>query len=73
MGPWDPSNSIPGEKLTYLQVKTTILAQKLWILEFFWKGQQKKLGTPGAPWGQIIFHAFLGKVNKYGGNRFNLF
>ena len=41
MGPWDPSYSIPGEKPTHLHVKTTILAQKLWIL----------VGPLGAPWG----------------------
>ena len=35
MTPWDPSDSIPGEKLTHLHVKTSILAKKLWILEFF--------------------------------------
>ena len=51
LGHWDPSYSIPGEKLTHLHVKTTILAQKLWILEFFWRGRQKKVGSLGSPWG----------------------
>ena len=31
LGPWDPSYSISAEKMTYLNVKTIILTQNLWI------------------------------------------
>ena len=49
----------------------------------FWRGRQKKVGPLGSYGGvrpkkqylEIIFHAFLGKVNEYGGprNPLNLF
>ena len=44
----------------------------------FWRGRQKIVGPLGLPGGvrqkkhlEIIFHAFLGKVNEYGGPRTN--
>ena len=72
MGPWDPSYSIPGEKPTHLHVKTTILAQKLWILV---GPLEPSGGSDSKKHLEIIFHAFLGKVNEYGGSRnpINLF
>ena len=56
LGPWYSSYSIPGEKLTYLHVKTTILAKKL-------EGASEKSRSPGGPWGVQPKQTFGKKIS----------